>query len=270
MPLLLLTADRPAGAARERRRAGDRPAQAVRRRREVVLRGRRRTTPAQSGCAGCARSPAAPTGPRSRAARAPCTSTSRCASRSSPTRRCPTTTRARADGRPYVSRPVARLAARPDDSELHRAARGARARRDRRRARRAHRRSARPRPSSRRPPAGRCSPTRCPARAAGPRRSPTTTPCCATRVLRRGPRPDLVLRVGDLPVSKPLRTWLAGLADAACARWRSTPRGPGRTRRRCSRTASRSTPCQALDTGHGGCLPARAGGGLAGELAQRR
>jgi 2-succinyl-5-enolpyruvyl-6-hydroxy-3-cyclohexene-1-carboxylate synthase len=27
-------------------------------------------------------------------------------------------------------------------------------------------------------------------------------------------RPDLVLRVGDLPVSKPLRTWLAGLHDA--------------------------------------------------------
>jgi 2-succinyl-5-enolpyruvyl-6-hydroxy-3-cyclohexene-1-carboxylate synthase len=26
-------------------------------------------------------------------------------------------------------------------------------------------------------------------------------------------RPDLVLRVGDLPVSKPLRTWLAGLSD---------------------------------------------------------
>jgi 2-succinyl-5-enolpyruvyl-6-hydroxy-3-cyclohexene-1-carboxylate synthase len=26
-------------------------------------------------------------------------------------------------------------------------------------------------------------------------------------------RPDLVLRVGDLPVSKPLRTWLAGLVD---------------------------------------------------------
>ncbi len=26
--------------------------------------------------------------------------------------------------------------------------------------------------------------------------------------------PDFVLRVGDLPVSKPLRTWLAGLSDA--------------------------------------------------------
>ncbi|MFZ1925311.1 MAG: 2-succinyl-5-enolpyruvyl-6-hydroxy-3-cyclohexene-1-carboxylic-acid synthase [Solirubrobacteraceae bacterium] len=29
----------------------------------------------------------------------------------------------------------------------------------------------------------------------------------------RNHRPDLVLRVGDLPVSKPLRTWLAGLSD---------------------------------------------------------
>jgi 2-succinyl-5-enolpyruvyl-6-hydroxy-3-cyclohexene-1-carboxylate synthase len=28
-----------------------------------------------------------------------------------------------------------------------------------------------------------------------------------------GTRPDLVIRVGDLPVSKPLRTWLAGLGD---------------------------------------------------------
>jgi 2-succinyl-5-enolpyruvyl-6-hydroxy-3-cyclohexene-1-carboxylate synthase len=28
-----------------------------------------------------------------------------------------------------------------------------------------------------------------------------------------GMRPDLVIRVGDLPVSKPLRTWLAGLGD---------------------------------------------------------
>jgi 2-succinyl-5-enolpyruvyl-6-hydroxy-3-cyclohexene-1-carboxylate synthase len=28
-----------------------------------------------------------------------------------------------------------------------------------------------------------------------------------------GARPDLVIRVGDLPVSKPLRTWLAGLGD---------------------------------------------------------
>jgi 2-succinyl-5-enolpyruvyl-6-hydroxy-3-cyclohexene-1-carboxylate synthase len=30
---------------------------------------------------------------------------------------------------------------------------------------------------------------------------------------RSSHRPDLVLRVGDLPVSKPLRTWLAGLTD---------------------------------------------------------
>ena len=40
--------------------------------------------------------------------------------------------------------------------------------------------------------------------------------------------PDLVLRVGDLPVSKPLRGWLAGLGsvDAGGARPRGRVAGP--------------------------------------------
>ena len=83
VPLLLLTADRPAGAARERRRPGDRPAEAVRRRGQVVLRGRRRTTASAERLRwirtlACRAYWTALRGP----ARASCTSTSPCASRS--------------------------------------------------------------------------------------------------------------------------------------------------------------------------------------------
>ncbi|MEZ5123442.1 MAG: thiamine pyrophosphate-dependent enzyme [Solirubrobacterales bacterium] len=46
---------------------------------------------------------------------------------------------------------------------------------------------------------------------AAPRRSPTTTRSCASRRSRARTRPDVVVRVGDLPTSKPLRAWLAGL-----------------------------------------------------------
>ena len=76
--------------------------------------------------------------------------------------------------------------------------------------------------------AGRCSPTRCRGRAADGARSPTTTRCCATRLRRGRCGPTLVLRIGDLPTSKPLRAWLAGLDGVP--QWRSTPRAPGTTR----------------------------------------
>ena len=52
------------------------------------------------------------------------------------------------------------------------------------------------------------------ARAAAPPPSRTTTRCCATPPSPPPTRPDVVLRVGDLPTSKPLRAWLAGPADA--------------------------------------------------------
>ena len=41
--------------------------------------------------------------------------------------------------------------------------------------------------------------------------SRTTTRCCASSAFTELARPEVVLRVGDLPTSKPLRTWLAGL-----------------------------------------------------------
>ena len=53
-------------------------------------------------------------------------------------------------------------------------------------------------------------------------------------------RPDLVLRVGDLPTSKPLRQWLHGLGDAHPDR-ASTPSTPGRTRPATSRRSSAPT-----------------------------
>ena len=43
------------------------------------------------------------------------------------------------------------------------------------------------------------------------RPSRTTTRCCARPPSRAPLRPEVVLRVGDLPTSKPLRQWLAGL-----------------------------------------------------------
>ena len=107
--------------------------------------------------------------------------------------------------------------ARPRARAARRAARRGRrppARRDRRRPQRARPRARRgARRDSPTRSRCRCSPTRCRAPAAARRRSRTTTRCCATPS-GRPHAPDLVLRVGDLPTSKPLRQWLHGLDGA--------------------------------------------------------
>ena len=142
-----------------------------------------------------------------------------------------------------------------------------------------------PRPRSRAARAGRCWPTRCRERVAGRRRSRTTTRCCATPRFAASHRPDLVLRVGDLPVSKPLRTWLAGLdgvrqvaldpeaawqdpASVLCdslalepgdARLRSWPRAIAGARRPATRRtglAVGAAPTSARPRRSSGCSPA--------------
>ena len=60
-----------------------------------------------------------------------------------------------------------------------------------------------------------------------------------------GTTPDLVLRVGDLPTSKPLRAWLAGLRDVAPDRARPRGRLAG-PRRRALPTAFALEPAAAL------------------------
>ena len=165
-------------------------------------------------------------------------------------RRCRSDATGRATARPYVERARRRAHRRRRRRDAARAGRAARARRDRRRARRARRlaardRSARPPPRSARPPASRCSPIRCRARAAARPRSPTTTRCCATTAFAAAHAPDLVIRVGDLPTSKPLRDWLAGLARRAPGRARPRGRlaGPGVA---CSTTRCALDPATAL------------------------
>ena len=74
-------------------------------------------------------------------------------------------------------------------------------------------------PAARRPAVGRAPRRR--------RRSRTTTCCCATPSSRPGTDPQFVIRTGDLPTSKPLRAWLAGLDRPP--RSRSIPTAPGRT-----------------------------------------
>ena len=104
-----------------------------------------------------------------------------------------------------------------------------RTRRRRRRPPRARSRSsATPSRGSPSAPAIRCSPIRCPAPGTARRRSRATTCCCATQRFTATRRPELVIRVGDLPTSKPLRSWLARCTTSC--RSRSTPRTPGRTR----------------------------------------
>ena len=172
-----------AGAARERRGAGDRPAEAVRRRGQVVLRGR----PPRGGRRAAALDAHARLprllDARWRDARGRSTSTSRCASRWCARSQLPRATRARAPRRaPYVRRALAgRLAAlaaiRRCSSCVAGARRGVLVAGRHERATPREQRPAR----SRAPRAGRCWRTRCRARAAAPRRSPTTTRSCATQ-----------------------------------------------------------------------------------------
>ena len=216
----------PAGAARRRRRPDDRPAQALRRRRQVVRRGRHARGDARSACAGCARSPAAPCGPRSTAGPGP-------VHLNFPLREplvldgplpdedpCP----GRADGRPWVAHPVVPAPAELPHVPVAPAPRAVvvagRDERD---------------PALGEAIAAFAAAARYPLLAdplSGARRGPAAIAhydaLLRDERLAAELRPELVLRVGDLPTSKPLRAWLAGLDDAS--RSRSTPRAPGRTR----------------------------------------
>ena len=129
-----------------------------------------------------------------------------------------------AAGRRARRRRARRRAAVGHASRPHRAARARR----RRHARRASSSSARARCSSpgarsatrgsaprspRSPtrPRSRCSPSRCPARAAAPAAIAHYDALLRDPAFGAARAPELVLRVGDLPTSKPLRQWLAGL-----------------------------------------------------------
>ena len=173
------------------------------------------------------------------------TSTSRCASRWCSTSRSPTRSGARAaptggrgsscvapraGGRPRPRRTLIRRAG------VVVAGRDERGRRARPAAAAGVRRSGRL-------PAARRSAVRRPARPGGDRH---LRPPAARPVVRRRLRPEFVLRFGDLPTSKPLRAWLAGLRrtcpsspldpeaawqDPAAVAQRRPRRRPGR--RRC-------------------------------------
>ena len=63
-------------------------------------------------------------------------------------------------------------------------------------------------------PASRCWPSRSPAPAAAPPAIAHYDALLRDAGWAAAHAPELVLRVGDLPTSKPLRQWLAGLDDA--------------------------------------------------------
>ncbi len=178
------------------------------------------TTPRRSACAGCAPSPAVHTGPRSGAVPpARCTSTSPCASRSSPGGELPEDPVPGRPGRRPVGGAAEPPAPRRRPAPVRRPPAG-----DRRR------RGAARRGRGRRGPGARRCCRRC-RRGAVRRRSPTTTCCSRPRAFTAAHRPELVVRIGELPTSKPLRTWLAGLDDVEQVDGRSR-RHAGRTRRR--------------------------------------
>ena len=210
VPLLLLTRRPPAGAARERRGAGDRPAEALRRRREVVLRGR---DPRREPRAGAldqdarvprlldrARGPpggGAPELPAARAAR----------------------DRRGATGRRHRPRRGQAVRAPRTNARRRRDAPGRTRRRNRGAA------SWSPGATSARPRSGYAAAAFCEAIGwplladplSGARRGAAAVAhydaLLRDESFAASHRPDLVLRVGDLPVSKPLRTWLAGLEN---------------------------------------------------------
>ena len=210
-----------AGAARHRRRPDDRPDQALRVLGALVLRSRhprgrrRRAAPLPLD-----RLPRA--WPPRAASRARARSTSTCPGasrwRRSPVEGAVTATDPLAlegrDGRPLTA--VTPIDLEPSAFLLDEVA-GHIARRDLRRDRR--RPPARPRAaraarrSSPRQPASRSSPSRprscAAARTTARTSSPPTTSCCATSTSANRSTPDLVLRFGEMPTSKPLRTWLA-------------------------------------------------------------
>ena len=240
------------GAARERRRAGDRPAQAVRRRRQVVLRGRARATPSAEQLRWIRTLACRAYWTALEGRRAPCTSTSRCASRwccEEPLPAAEARARRRRRGVPGARRTCGgrrrRGARRRSSAGARGAAGGARrgvvvAGRDERAA--ARRAAAPGSPST---PAGRCWPTRCRGAPRARPRSPTTTRCCATPAFAGAlaARPGAA---GRRPAGVQAAAHVARRA-ARCAAGGARPRGrlagPGVRR---SRTRSRSSRPQRL------------------------
>ena len=146
---------------------------------------------------------------------------------------------AAAPGRPPVGGPPRPLRAAPPPGELPRlgAARGGR-----RGPLGAPRRRRRGSASLwRRRRAGRCWPTRSPAPARGAAAIAHYDALLRDEGFAAAHRPEVVVRVGDLPTSKPLRAWLAR-ARPAPSRSPSTPRARGRTPPAWPRPSCRATP----------------------------
>ncbi len=181
----------------------------------------------------------------------------------------------RACALPRAARREARRAEEPRDARGARRGRSRRGvvvageERDERRRRRRVARSPAPPPVSARRSAGRCSPTRSRARGAG-----TAAIAHYDALLReptyfaRARAPDLVLRVGDLPTSKPLREWLADLRDVPQVVL--DPEGAGRTPTPRSARRCRSIPHAPSPRSPARGSKCRGRGRLACQLAQRR
>ena len=179
----------------------------------------------------------------------------------------------RADGRALdASCASTRRAAHADDvaaagrADRRRAARG-----DRRAAARAEDVAERGRPPGRRARAGRCWPSRPPGVRCGPHdRSHVIAHydvLLRSRAVRRRHAPGLVLRVGDMPTSKPLRAWLAGAPQVVLdphAAWHEPTR-----RAELLVQAAAGADARRAGRGRRDAQPRR-DAGLAGGLARRR